>query len=94
MTSDGIDGRAYKALRRMVLERDRYVCQVRGPRCTKVATEADHVISRADGGAVFDPRNMRAACAACNGWRAAERTNALRRAARYRTGLAHYDVRM
>jgi len=95
MTRDRrIEGRAYRNLARWILERDRYRCQVGGPRCSGVATEVDHVIGRADGGPVFDPANLRATCRACNGWRAAERTNAMRRAARYRLGVATYQVRM
>jgi 5-methylcytosine-specific restriction protein A len=82
---------AYRRLRLLVLDRDRWRCQVRGPRCTKVATEVDHVIERADGGAMYDPANMRASCKPCNGWRAANRTNALRR---YRLGVPDYETRL
>jgi 5-methylcytosine-specific restriction endonuclease McrA len=89
-----LETRAYRNLARWILERDRYQCQVRGPNCTGVATEVDHVISRADGGAIADPNNLRASCAKCNGGRAAERTNARRRTATYRNTEAHYDVRM
>jgi 5-methylcytosine-specific restriction endonuclease McrA len=89
-----LDTQAYKRVRRYVLLRDRFACQIRGPKCKGYATCVDHVISRADGGDVLDPANMRAACVPCNGGRAADRTNAMRRAARYRTGLPTYDVRL
>jgi 5-methylcytosine-specific restriction protein A len=81
---------AYRRLRRLVLDRDRHECQIRGPRCTRYATVVDHIVDRADGGAVYDVENMRAACARCNGWRAAERTNARR----YRTSIARYETRL
>jgi 5-methylcytosine-specific restriction protein A len=70
--------RAYRALCRYVLDRDNNRCQIGGPRCTIHATEVDHIVPRADGGALFDVTNMRAACKRCNGWRSAVRTNAIR----------------
>jgi 5-methylcytosine-specific restriction protein A len=73
---------AYRHLRVYVLDRDHHTCQIRGPRCTTVATVVDHVVDRADGGALYHTTNLRAACAACNGWRSATRTNAIRSAAR------------
>jgi 5-methylcytosine-specific restriction endonuclease McrA len=82
--------RQYRALRLWILDRDRNVCQIRGPRCTTWATEVDHIIDRADGGPVFDPANLRAACKQCNGWRAALRTNARR----YHTTVARYETRL
>ena len=79
----------------MVLERDGGVCQIDGPRCTEAATEVDHVIARADGGPLFDPRNLRAACKACNGYQSAKRTNERRKGSRfYRTGVTDYEVRL
>ena len=88
--------RAYRQLRLYVLARDGHECQIRGPHCTGAATQVDHVIERADGGAVYDPSNLRAACAWCNGWRSAKRTNALLRGRRYgyRTTVADYDARL
>jgi 5-methylcytosine-specific restriction protein A len=74
-----LNTQAYRRLRVYILERDRHACQIRGPKCTHAATEVDHVVARADGGDVYDPTNMRAACRPCNGWRAAQRTNAKRR---------------
>ena len=75
-----------------MLDRDRWTCQIRGPRCTHGATCVDHIVARADGGAPLDPANLRAACATCNGGRAADRTNAARGWG-YRTGVAEYVSR-
>lgn len=52
--------------RKAVLTRDKGVCQIRGPHCTHRATEADHIINIAEGGAEFDIDNGRAACAPCH----------------------------
>jgi len=80
----------YRRLRLAVLDRDGWACQIQGPRCTRAATEVDHIVARADGGAVYDPANLRAACRACNGRLAAQRTNE----ARYRDTVARYGTRL
>jgi 5-methylcytosine-specific restriction protein A len=56
---------AWRKVRRYVLARDGYVCQIRGPRCAGVATTADHVVAVTFGGSDH-PSNLRAACAPCN----------------------------
>lgn len=81
----------WRRTRLFVLDRDGWKCKIRGPKCLDWATEADHIISRADGGALLDPRNLRAACKPCNGGRAAKRTNDKNR---YRTGVAIYETRL
>lgn len=53
-------------VRRLVLERDGGTCIVRGPRCTGVATEVDHIVPLALGGDRLDPDNLRASCKSCN----------------------------
>ncbi|WP_082966820.1 HNH endonuclease [Mycobacterium sp. 852002-51163_SCH5372311] len=58
--------RAWKRLRRQVLERDRYQCQTRGPYCTGHATQVDHIINTAAGGPPLDPNNCQAICQPCN----------------------------
>jgi len=83
-------GRAYRELRLWVLARDGYLCQIHGPRCSRYATQVDHVVARADGGDLFNPANLRAACRPCNARLAANRTNALR----YRTTRAVYETRL
>jgi 5-methylcytosine-specific restriction enzyme A len=91
MSDERYNTPAWRHARAFVLARDRYLCQVRGPRCKGEATEADHVVAIADGGAMFDPRNLRAACKPCNSGRGAERTNAMRR---YRTTVPTYETRL
>lgn len=81
----------YRALRLAILDRDGWQCQIKGKTCTHAATVVDHIIARADGGDCYDPRNLRAACRACNGVGGAEIAN--RRQARYRTGVAAYASR-
>jgi 5-methylcytosine-specific restriction endonuclease McrA len=53
------------ALRKFVLRRDRFLCQIRGPRCTRHATQVDHIVPVCFGGS-NNPNNLRAACAVCN----------------------------
>lgn len=60
--------RAWRRLRRLVLERDRYRCQLPaedGATCGAYATHVDHVVPRAAGGSDH-PSNLRAACARHN----------------------------
>lgn len=56
----------WRRIRLVILKRDGYRCQVRGRRCTGVATEVDHIVRLIDGGAPLDPDNLRAACRRCN----------------------------
>ena len=57
---------AWTKVRAVVLYRDRYECQIQGPRCTRRATEADHIVALAEGGGRLDLTNLRAACKPCN----------------------------
>jgi 5-methylcytosine-specific restriction enzyme A len=85
---------AWRRLRLAILDRDGWRCQINGPGCTQRATTVDHVIEREAGGDMWSPANLRAACAHCNGYRAAERTNQLRRRGiRYPTTVAEYETR-
>ena len=59
----------WKQVRLKVLARDNHTCQIRGPRCTSRATQADHVIPIEEGGPPFDEANLRAACRPCNAGR-------------------------
>lgn len=57
--------RRWRAFRRFILERDRYLCQVRddeGRLCGAPATDAAHKVSLAEGGDKFDPANCHANC--------------------------------
>ena len=60
----------WRKVRKLILERDGFVCQLRGPGCTIKATDVDHVVACRDGGAWYDPSNLRAACRQCNSRRA------------------------
>ncbi len=53
-------------VRAQVLERDGYRCQLRFPGCLELATEVDHIVPRAAGGAIFDAANLRAVCRRCH----------------------------
>lgn len=56
----------WQQLRLAVLLRDGYQCQIKGEKCTGRATTVDHVEPIAEGGAPYDPSNLRAACKPCN----------------------------
>ena len=82
---------AWRRIRLLVFARDGKDCQIHGPKCLRDATEVDHIVTLSDGGAPYDPANLRAACKPCNGGRAADRTNAQRR---YRTAVPDYQTRL
>lgn len=84
--------RRWRRFARMIIDRDLGLCQIRGPRCTRYATEVDHIVARADGGPLWDEANCRAACKTCNSGRGAERTNS-RRDFSYRDTVARYVSR-
>lgn len=52
----------WQRVRKLVLARDGYECQLRGPRCTRVADTVDHIIPLSAGGARLDPANLQGAC--------------------------------
>jgi 5-methylcytosine-specific restriction endonuclease McrA len=81
---------AWRRLRLLILDRDRWLCQIKGRRCLRYATAVDHVIARADGGDCWSPANLRAACRACNSSGGAALTNARRHA----TTVANYVTRL
>lgn len=55
----------WAALRKATLDRAGWQCEIKGPKCTGVASIADHVVSRRNGGA-DSLANLRAACRACD----------------------------
>lgn len=72
--------RAWKRLRRQVLQRDQYQCKLRIPGiCIGHATQVDHTISTAAGGAELDPNNCASSCQPCNAWKASQEGAAARR---------------
>ena len=52
----------HKRWRRAVLRRAQGRCEVGGPDCTGVATQADHIVPVAEGGDPFDVANGQAIC--------------------------------
>jgi 5-methylcytosine-specific restriction endonuclease McrA len=78
-------------VRAVVLERDRWVCQIRDKGCTQGATCVDHITPAIEGGAFYDPANCRASCWSCNSVRGARL--AASRQTRYKTSVAVYESR-
>ncbi|HSS11155.1 MAG TPA: HNH endonuclease signature motif containing protein [Acidimicrobiales bacterium] len=89
-----LGSRAWRELRVYVLDRDGGLCQIRGPGCTKWATEVDHITSRADGGAIWDDANLRAACRHCNLARAGRYGNRRGGQFTYRTPQPRFETRL
>lgn len=56
----------WRRIRREILVRDNYECQIRGYGCTRVATEVDHILPVKMGGDWFDKENLRGSCRNCN----------------------------
>jgi len=56
----------WRALRRSILARDGYRCQVKGPGCTLRATAVHHVHGIAVTGVMCDPSFLVAVCVTCN----------------------------
>jgi 5-methylcytosine-specific restriction endonuclease McrA len=59
-------GGPWPRIRRTILERDAYTCQIGLLCCTRDATCVDHITPVSWGGAWYDPSNLRAACRECN----------------------------
>ncbi len=59
-----IANRQYRKLRLKVLAEEP-LCMIRGPKCTRISTTADHIKPRAQGG-LSVRSNLRGACWACN----------------------------
>jgi 5-methylcytosine-specific restriction endonuclease McrA len=64
----------WQKVRKQILERDAYRCQINGPGCTGHANEVDHIVPLRVGGSRLEPTNLRASCKHCN----IVRSNALR----------------
>jgi len=62
---------AWRKVRREVLARDGHMCQIGGSKCSRVATEVDHIVPWRQGGALYEMGNLRAACKQCNAGRVA-----------------------
>lgn len=55
----------WPTLRAYVLQRDRYLCQLRYAGCTEQATDVDHIIPASQGGTDY-PDNLQAVCHTCH----------------------------
>jgi 5-methylcytosine-specific restriction endonuclease McrA len=73
----------WASVRREVMKRDRFQCQLRYPGCVGRATEADHIVSVADGGE-HTLENARAVCKPCHRRRTAQQGGEASKAARER----------
>lgn len=58
-------GSKWDRLRRLVLARDKHLCQDCWPQKVTPATQVDHVVAKAKGG-TDDPANLRALCRPCH----------------------------
>ena len=56
----------WRRVRKRVLERDNFECQLRLPGCRRRADQVDHMVPRHLGGAWYDEMNCRASCGHCN----------------------------
>ena len=56
------DPKRWRKLRLKILDRDLWKCQL----CGRYGNEADHIVPVHEGGAWWDPDNLRCACRACN----------------------------
>ena len=56
----------WPTIRKQILRRDGYHCQIGLPGCTENATTVDHITPVAWGGEWYEPSNLRASCASCN----------------------------
>ena len=65
--------RRWRQVRQVALERDDWLCQIRGPKCSTQATCVDHVIPcRVSPERAYDLANLRAACRWCNNQQAVD----------------------
>lgn len=69
MAKPEYSGPEWQRVRRHVLARDHYLCQIRSHRCRVIANSVDHIVSISRGGARLDPANLQAACVPCNTWK-------------------------
>lgn len=72
---------AWRLVRAYVLARDGHCCQMPrdGRPCGRWADTVDHIVPLADGGAMLNPSNLRAACKSCNCAAGARLANTRRR---------------
>ena len=84
----------WQALRLVVLGQAGWRCEVGDPGCLGEATTVDHAVPLADGGAMWDRRNLRAACSRCNYGRGSRLAHDRRQGWHtYRTPEPHTETR-
>jgi 5-methylcytosine-specific restriction enzyme A len=67
MTHPRYRSQAWRSVRRQVLIRDGYRCQLRCcAGCLILANSVDHTVRPEDGGATYDLTNLKACCKPCN----------------------------
>ena len=59
----------WRRIRQQILTRDNHTCQIQLAGCTTHATQVDHITPTSQGGAWWDPTNLRASCQHCNNQR-------------------------
>ena len=81
------------AVRKQIMDRDNWQCQIKGPTCLGKATEADHRINHAEGG-TDDASNGQAVCSECHEAKTRqERSRGLQRRSRWRKNAPHPGLR-
>ena len=59
-------GTAWDKLRKVILQRDRHLCQLcKAEGRVRAGTHVDHILAKANGG-TDDPANLRVVCASCH----------------------------
>lgn len=81
------------AVRKQIMDRDKWRCQIKGPTCLGKATQADHRINHAEGGS-DDAANGQAVCGPCHDIKTQqERTRGRAKHSRKRQPPAHPGMR-
>jgi 5-methylcytosine-specific restriction endonuclease McrA len=57
---------AWRSVRKAVLARDGFCCQIRLAKCRGWADTVDHIVELDDGGPAYEMSNLQAACRSCN----------------------------
>jgi len=81
------------AVRKQIMDRDKWRCQIKGPACLGKATQADHRLAHAEGG-TDDLSNGQAVCKPCHDVKTQqERVRGAEKHSRKRKGMQHPGFR-